>query len=107
MIELCVSEQLIEEYFDVLAREKFLKFTDFRTKADKVLSDIEINGSFFVPTKKVRKIKDEDDNMLLELALECRADFLVTGNSNDFTFSRYGKTKIVTPREYWENYKPE
>src|SRR6516164_6571959 len=70
MIELCVSEQLIEEYFDVLAREKFLKFTDFRTKADKVLSDIEINGSFFVPTKKVRKIKDEDDNMLLELALE-------------------------------------
>ena len=25
----------------------------------------------------------------------------------NFTFSTYKQTKIVTPREYWENYKPD
>jgi len=38
--------------------------------------------------------------MLLELALESRADFLVTGNTNDFVISSYEQTKILTPREY-------
>jgi uncharacterized protein len=98
--QLCVSENLMTEYYEVLCREKFSKFPDFKIKADAILLDIERYASFFHPKKKVRKIKDADDNMLLELALECKADFLVTGNTNDFTFSEYKKTKIVSPREY-------
>lgn len=104
---LCVSENLMTEYYEVLNRDKFSKFADFKIKAEAVLLDIENNASFFYPKKKVRQIKDADDNMLLELAQECKADFLVTGNSNDFTISRYKKTKIVSPREYWESYKPQ
>jgi len=105
--ELCVSENLMSEYYEVLNRDKFSRFPDFKTKADSVLLDIENNASFFNPTKKVKKIKDPDDNMLLELAQECKADFLITGNSNDFTISKHKKTKIISPRDYWENYKPE
>jgi len=103
--QLCISENLMTEYYDVLGRDKFAKFTDFKMKADAILVDIERNASFFKPKKKVRKVKDEDDNMLLELAIECKAHFLITGNTNDFTFSDYKKTKILTPREYWEDYK--
>lgn len=106
-IELCISENLMNEYYEVLKRPKFAKFPDFKAKADSILVDIEQNASFFYPKKKVKKVKDPDDNMLLELALECKADFLITGNTNDFTFSNYKKTKIVTPREYWEIHKPE
>jgi predicted nucleic acid-binding protein len=47
-----------------------------------------------------------DDNKILELADECGADFVITGNSKDFTFPLYKQTKIVTPRDYWETYKP-
>jgi predicted nucleic acid-binding protein len=43
--------------------------------------------------------------MLLELADICSADFLITGNTNDFTFSQYKETKIVLPKEYWDNYQ--
>jgi len=43
---------------------------------------------------------------VLELADECGADFIITGNTNDFTFPLYKQTKIVTPKDYWENYKP-
>jgi putative PIN family toxin of toxin-antitoxin system len=106
-IELCVSENLMAEYFEVLNRNKFLKFPDFKAKADAILTYIANNSSFFIPSKKVNKIKDPDDNMILELALECAANFIITGNSKDFTISKFRQTKIVSPKEYWENYKPE
>ncbi len=40
-----------------------------------------------------------DDNKLLELSDECNANFLITGNTNDFTMTKFKKTKIVTPSE--------
>lgn len=106
-IELCISDNLLAEYYEVLSRNKFAKFPDFKIKAETVLADINANATFFQPKKKINKIKDPDDNMLLELAHESKADFLITGNTNDFTIPKYKRTKIVTPREYWENYKPE
>ena len=45
--------------------------------------------------------------MILELADECLANFLITGNTTDFTFSTYKLTKIETPKEYWENHQPD
>lgn len=60
----------------------------------------------YLPTIKLQLLSDSDDNMILELADECLADFVITGNTIDFTFSTYKQTKIVTPKEYWENYKP-
>jgi hypothetical protein len=44
--------------------------------------------------------------MILELADECVADFVITGNTNDFTFPEYKQTKIVSPKEYWELHQP-
>jgi predicted nucleic acid-binding protein len=45
--------------------------------------------------------------MVLELADECLADFVITGNTTDFTFPTYKQTKIVTQTEYWANYQPD
>ncbi|GAA4467091.1 hypothetical protein GCM10023093_22340 [Nemorincola caseinilytica] len=104
--QLCISEDLMAEYYTVLNCDKFSKFPDFKAKANSILVDIENNASFFYPKKKVKIIKDASDNMLLELALECKADILISGNTNDLTFTRYKRTKIVTPREYWEYHKP-
>ncbi len=50
-------------------------------------------------------ISDVDDNMILELADESFADYIITGNSNDFTFANYKETKIVTPKVFWENFQ--
>jgi len=47
-------------------------------------------------------LKDVSDNKLLELADESKTDFLVTGNSLDFTISHYKNTKILSPRSFWE-----
>jgi putative PIN family toxin of toxin-antitoxin system len=104
-IQLCISENLMSEYYEVLRRDKFSKFPDFTTMANWVLRDIHENAILFYPAKKLNIIKDADDNMLLELAVACEADYLVTGNTNDFTIAFYEKTKIVSPREYWELYR--
>lgn len=104
---LCISEELMSEYYEVLSRPKFAKFPDFFGKAENLLADIETKATKFVPSVKFDLISDKDDNMILELADECKADFIITGNTNDFTFSKFKETKIVSPKEYWENYTPE
>jgi putative PIN family toxin of toxin-antitoxin system len=106
-IEMCVSEELMTEYYEVLRREKFARFHDFLSRAEALLVAIETKASLFKPKIVLQLISDADDNMVLELADECLADFVITGNTTDFIFPTYKETKIVTPREYWENYKPE
>ena len=105
-IEMCVSEELMAEYYDVLRREKFAKFHDFFSRAEALLVKIETKATMFKPKIKLNLISDADDNMVLELADESIADFVITGNTTDFIFPTYKETKIVTPREYWDNHKP-
>lgn len=104
---LCVSEELMKEYYEVISRQKFARFPDFFGKAENLLADIETKSHKFVPSTKLDLISDKDDNMILELADECKAAFIITGNTTDFTFSKYKQTKIVSPKEYWENHAPE
>ena len=101
-IEVCISDELFEEYLNVLNRKKFRKFPDFVTNAQALLLDIERHAKKYIPEIKLDIISDEDDNKLLELAETSGADFLITGNHNDFTMNAYKTTKIVTPKEYWE-----
>lgn len=105
-IEMCVSEELMREYYDVLRREKFIRYQDFFTRAEALLVQIETKATMFTPKIRLQLISDADDNMVLELADECLADFVITGNTTDFIFPKYKETKIVTPKEYWESHKP-
>lgn len=104
---LCVSEELMSEYYEVLSRPKFARFPDFFGRAERLLADIEDKAKKFVPRTKIDLISDKDDNMILELADECEADFIITGNTTDFTFAEYKNTKIVSPKDYWELYAPK
>ena len=105
--DLCVSEELIAEYYEVLGRHKFKKYQDFYIRAEALPPDIQRYSTKHFPTVKIEIISDKDENKILELADKCEADFIITGNTNDFTFSIYKHTKIVTPKEYWEKYRPE
>ena len=104
-IKLCFSDSLMSEYYEVLNRKKFCKFPDFYVRAQSMLADIELNSIHFTPQFKVNIISDKDDNKLLELAKAAKANFIITGNTNDFTMQKFGKTKIVSPKEYWKSFK--
>ena len=105
--QLCISDKLFEEYYEVLNRDKFSRFPEFHTLAQVLLAEIEKRANKYYPTIKPDIIHDLDDNKLPELAETCEADYLITGNSNDFTMQQYKTTKIVTPKDYWQNYLPK
>lgn len=98
--QMCVSDELLAEYYEVLSRPKFSRFPDFFVLAEILQADIASKAKNYQPTIKLDLISDQDDNMILELAETCQADFIITGNANDFTFSSYQNTRIVTPKEY-------
>ena len=65
-----------------------------------LLADIEAKAKMYVPHISLDIISDKDDNKILELADVCVADYIITGNTNDFTFPFYKNTQIVTPKEF-------
>jgi len=99
---ICLSNPILQEYLEVLGRPKFARFSDFKTNADFLIARLSEISEIYEPTTKLKIIKDEPDNRLLELAQISKADFIITGNTNDFTMEIYNGTKIVTPKEYWE-----
>ncbi|MBI4647110.1 MAG: putative toxin-antitoxin system toxin component, PIN family [Bacteroidia bacterium] len=101
---ICLSEMVFQEYITVLSRVKFLKYPEFRTNADIVLSTIEQIALKFKPDIIITEIKDISDNKFLELAVFAKADFLITGNTNHFIFPEYKGVKIISPKDYIENY---
>lgn len=102
---ICISNPILSEYIEVLGRPKFAKFADFKINSDFLIARLSEIAESYEPTRKLKIIKDEPDNRLLELAEISKADFILTGNSNDFTMDYYGSTRILTPKDYWENYK--
>ena len=101
-IEICISDEVFEEYYDVLNREKFSKYLDFSAKTQTLLVDIQKRAIKYFPAVKLQIINDVGDNKFLELAETSNANFIITGNTNDFTMREYKATKIVTPKEFWE-----
>ncbi len=104
-VKVCLSTALLEEYLEVLARPKFSKFPDFKSNADFLIARLSEISEVYEPKSKIDIIEDEPDNRILELAKISEADFIITGNTNDFTMNTFGKSKVVSPKEYWEKYK--
>lgn len=106
LVHLCISESILQEYFDVIHRKKFKPYEGFAQRGKFVLGLIQLNALKFEPSEKVDNLKDKSDNKFLELAIEANADYLITGNINDFGIQEIRNTKIVSPDDYWKFYKP-
>ena len=105
-VNICLSDDIFEEYIEVLARDRFAKYLNFKSKAEVVLNKLREISTFYFPNKQIELLTDASDNKFLELASVSVADYLVTGNTLHFTMTEFEYTKIATPREYWDKYKP-
>lgn len=103
-IKPCLSDNLFDEYSNVLNRKKFSSYKDFISNSEILINEIKVKSIWYTPTVEVNLISDFADNKLLELAETCSADFIITGNTKDFTMSYYKGTKIISPKDFWEFY---
>ena len=92
VIQVCVSENIIAEYGDVLLRPE-LKIEP--VKIDMFLDNIKQTAIMIAPTKSDISLPDEDDRTFYDTAKECGAT-LVTGNTKHFPDEDF----IMTPREF-------
>jgi putative PIN family toxin of toxin-antitoxin system len=93
---LYVSQPILEEYSEVLARPELRIRKGLRLQ---LLQLIKNHGHTVVPTRQLEATTDPADNIFLECADAARADYLVTGNQKHFP-RFWKKTKVVTPREF-------
>ena len=98
-LKLSVSVPLIVEYEEVLRREQS---TLGLTKADidhvlDFLCAIAEHKTIFYLWRPF--LKDPEDDMLLELAVESESEFIVTFNKNDFQGVEQFGISLVTPKE--------
>lgn len=98
---LIFSSELLEEFIEVSRRPKFKKvFTS--SDITNLLRDIHRYADFIEPTTSVSICRDEKDNFLLALSQDANAAFLITGDDDLLTLKKFGKTKIITLKEYLE-----
>ena len=103
-IQIALSVPLFEEYEDVLKRKESLQDFELDTEdIDRFLRFIAYVGKPFNTYFLFRpNLKDEKDNMLVELAITSQSDYLVTSNVKDFKNAEltFDKLKVVTPSEF-------
>lgn len=87
-------QDMLDEYYEVLHREKFKLSEDSITKA---IGSIRDNGIEVFPQPTGEVLIDMDDLVFYEVAMEKREDdaYLVTGNKRHYL----AKSFIVTPTE--------
>ncbi len=93
---LFVSKELISELEDVISREKF-GFT--KEKINEAIAAILSFSEVVNPGIKLDVIKsDPDDNKILECAVACGVDYLVSGDAHLLELEEYMGIKIITPK---------
>lgn len=94
--QLVLSRPILEELLDVLGR-KFARDAEELAHVAVYLSDI---ATIVAPKQRIRAVKDEPDNRILECAVSGHAAVIVTGDKVLLTLKRYEEIRLLTLRDY-------
>ena len=93
---LYISREIFDEVLSVLS-SKFSRDSEAISRVAFNLSEL---AEFVNPTEKIRVLKDEPDNRILECAVSGNADIIVTGDKEMLKLREYGKIKLMSLKEY-------
>ena len=96
---LLFSDFTMDELKNVLVRSKFDRYV---SREERALFLAQLNArAEFVPTiRLVRECRDPKDDKFLELAVNGRADKIITGNLDLLALHPFRAIPIITPMEY-------
>lgn len=97
-IELLVSEAIIAEVAEVLRR----KFDWESWQISQIINEIRETTTLVIPNQTLSVIeKDEDDNRILECAVEGKAQYIISGDkSHLLPLKEYQGIKILSPDQF-------
>lgn len=92
------SQELLEEFIEVSGRPKFRKYFSFESITH-LLRLFDFYGDFVKTSSQINLCRDKKDNFLLNLAVDGKSDYLVTGDEDLLALKMIEKTKIITISE--------
>jgi putative PIN family toxin of toxin-antitoxin system len=96
---LLYTQELIDEFITVANRSKFTRYFD-NDDLQRLLLSMSRRSIFIDTTSSVDICRDPKDNFLLALSKDGKASHLITGDKDLLELKKFGKTRILTMREY-------
>ncbi len=94
---LCLSQEILTELEEKLS----LKFKFPKDKIEEHIWILREYGQIIDPAIKIDIIKeDPDDNRILECAVSCNADYIVSGDRHLLKLKEFKGIKIVTAKDF-------
>ena len=97
---LCLCDEIEKKYYTVLSYPKFQKTPNFNTDASGIILRLSGFAVYYSAGENFNLIKEVPANRFLELAATSSAQYLITGNTNDFGFDSFFETKIILPADF-------
>jgi uncharacterized protein len=94
-----ISEATMNELADVLSRRKFDRYVSLENRKG-FLQRLGRIAELVPIIQRVRECRDPKDDKFLEVALNGRADAIITGDMDLLTLGPWRKIFIITPADY-------
>lgn len=95
-INIISSPEIISEYQEVLKRD--FDYTD--EEVTKIMKQVFEFVTLIKPVNKIDAVKeDPDDNIILECAVESKAEYIITYDKHLLKLITYENIKIIKPEE--------
>ncbi len=95
---LLLSKEILDELLSILS----IKFSRDKEEISRVAVILSEMAEWVEPSEKIKILSDEPDNRILECAISGNADAIVTGDKELLRVRGYGKTKIISLKQYLE-----
>ena len=104
-IKIILSPQIIEEFKEVISRERF-GFS--KEKINEAVRQILEIAEIIIPKQKLDIVKDDlADNIILECALEAKANYIISGDEHLLALKEYKSIRIINTTEFFNVFNKE
>ena len=95
-LQLAISQAIIHEVLDVLAR-KFDRNPEELSRVAVYLSEL---AEVVTPRRRLKVLRDEPDNRILECAATAKAEVIVTGDQAMLALGEYRGIRILSLKDF-------